>query len=290
MLVDELAWLALSLQPHIGSKTLSQLLAHFGSASGILAASPDDLQQVRGIGAKLAAAIKSINLETVDHQCQQWARAGVQLLPHYHAHYPLALRTLEDAPASLFVYGDILLRLPQKAVAVIGTRQPSPVAQQAAYRLGRLLADSGLLVVSGMATGIDAAAHEGALSVPNGVTLAMLGSGVLRPYPPQNRKLAQRVSQHGALACECAPDATPNAPRLVSRNRLITGMATEGVIIVESAADGGAMHAARFAQAQGRPLFTLDLPASGNQALIEAGVMPLAPDIADIDFLTQIAD
>ncbi|MCA9895680.1 MAG: DNA-processing protein DprA, partial [Anaerolineae bacterium] len=97
---------------------------------------------------------------------------------------------------------------------------------------------------------------------------------------------ARRISQRGALACECAPDATPNAPRLVSRNRLITGMATNGVIVVESAVEGGAMHAARFAQLQGRPLYALDLPASGNQALIADGAVLLAADVANLDFLT----
>ncbi|MCA9884842.1 MAG: DNA-processing protein DprA [Anaerolineae bacterium] len=285
-MLDELAWIALSLQPHIGSKTLSQLLARFGSASGILAAESQELQEVRGIGTKLAAAIQAIDLDHVQRDCEQWARSGVQLLPHYHAHYPLSLRALDDAPATLFVYGDILMRLPQQAVAVIGTRDPSTIARQAAYRLGALLAQAGLLVVSGMASGIDAAAHEGAMNTANGVTLAMLGSGVLRPYPPQHEELARRISQRGALACECAPDATPNAPRLVSRNRLITGMATNGVIVVESTVEGGAMHAARFAQLQGRSLYALDLPASGNQALIADGAVPLAADVANLDFLT----
>jgi DNA processing protein len=284
---DELAWVALSLQPHIGSKTLSQLLSHFGSASAVLAADVASLRHVRGVGPKLADAITRIDRERVAGQCEHWTRSGVQIVPHYHAHYPSCLRQLDDAPATIFVKGEVLVSLPQKAVALIGTRQPGDTARAAAYRVGQLLAQTGYMVVSGMALGIDATAHAGALSTHSDapVTIGVLGSGVLRPYPAQHRSMAQQIIVRGALVSECAPDVTPNAPRLVSRNRLITGLATSGVIVLETSTDGGAMHAARFAQAQGRPLYTLDLPTSGNQALIQAGAVPLSATIDSLDFL-----
>ncbi|QPC82629.1 DNA-protecting protein DprA [Phototrophicus methaneseepsis] len=285
---DDLAWIALSLQPHIGLKTLSLLLAQFGSPSAVLAADAAALQQVRGIGAKLATAITQINLEQITRKCTQWARAGVQILPLNHPHYPESLRQLDDAPPTLFVQGQILITLPP-AIALIGTRLPCDEARFAAYYLGRSAAEAGYIVASGMALGIDAAAHMGALATEKTlhphVTVAVLGSGVLQAYPTQHRKLAQKILKRGALISETAPDAAPNAPRLVSRNRLITGIATKGVIVLETSADGGAMHAARFAQAQGRPLYTLDLPAPGNQALIQAGAVALPPDIQTLDFL-----
>lgn len=133
-----------------------------------------------------------------------------------------------------------------------------------------------------MALGIDAAAHTGSLSA-QGVTIAVLGSGVLKVYPPANQELAERIRESGALLSELHPFDSANAQRLVSRNRIISGL-SRAVIVVESDAQGGAMYTARFAREQGRSVYTFDLPASGNQALIRSGAVVLKRD-DPLDFM-----
>jgi DNA processing protein len=134
-----------------------------------------------------------------------------------------------------------------------------------------------------LAVGVDAAAHLGALAVPDAYPIAVLGSGVLNVYPPANAQLAAAVLQHGAMVSELHPFAGVGASGLVARNRITTGLSS-AVIIVETAVNGGAMHAARFALAQGRPLYVVDCEATGNRALIEGGAIPLRPDLRDLPF------
>ena len=128
-----------------------------------------------------------------------------------------------------------------------------------------------------LALGIDAAAHAAALAA-GGTTIAVLGSGVLNIYPPKNRTIASRIVDSGALVSEVHPALAPNAQRLVSRNRIISGL-SQAVIMIESAADGGAMHTARFAMEQGRKVYTFRLPASGNGKLMRAGAAVLPSDL-----------
>ncbi len=133
-------------------------------------------------------------------------------------------------------------------------------------------------MISGLALGIDGAAHLGALAYPPGITSAVLGSGVLTVYPPQHRTLAQAIQGRGALLSETHPEAQPNAARLVARNRIISGL-SEAIIVVQTEIDGGAMHAARRAFDQGRRVYTLASDASGNQALIDLGAVVITPDL-----------
>ena len=140
-----------------------------------------------------------------------------------------------------------------------------------------------LVVVSGLALGVDRSAHVGALAYPEGTTLAVLGSGVLQVYPYANIPLAKAIAARGALVSEVAPDARPNPASLVARNRLISGL-SEGLIVVESSIDGGAMHAARRALEQGRTVYAVDNAASGNRALLDAGATPITPDGRDWPF------
>jgi DNA processing protein len=169
-----------------------------------------------------------------------------------------------------------------KAVAVVGTRTPSPLAEEIAFQIGKKLAQQEITVVSGLAVGVDTLAHQGALSISNSKTIAVLGSGVLNVYPEQNQALAQQCERHGMIISEIAPSEPPNASRLVARNRIISGL-SQAVIVVETSDDGGAMHAARFAQAQGRTVYTVGLSASGNQALLENGAHGLHPDLSNLD-------
>jgi DNA processing protein len=267
----DIAWIALSLQPHIGIKTLRLLQTHFdGDLFAALQTTADTLQRIPGIGPRIAQSVKTIRLAEVEQQLDRWQRTGVTCLPFGHADYPAPLKMLEDAPATLFMRGSIAEMQWQKTAALVGTRTPSQAARQSAFEIAALLAKAGYTIVSGLAAGIDATAHNGALSVPDGQTVAVLGCGVSNVYPPENMPLSERILKHGAIFSEVAPDSGVNAARLVARNRIISGL-SQHVVVVETEDDGGAMYAARAAVAAGRLLYTLDLPASGNQQLLSQG-------------------
>lgn len=284
---ETLAYITLSLIDGIGGARVKALLAHFGSAAAVLNARAADLRVVSGIGAKLSSAIERADPARVVVQLQGWAERGVRALPLMHPAFPAALRVLSDPPATLFVLGEWpnteqppFLR---HAYAVVGTRKPGETARDMAMAQAFAWVSAGACVVSGLALGIDGAAHLGALAGarPGQVaTVAVLGGGVLRVFPPEHADLARQIVRQGALVCECAPDARTTTPGLVARNRMIAGLVPTGerggLLVAESAHDGGAMYAARRAQALGKRIFTLDLPASGNQALLNEGIPALA--------------
>lgn len=267
---DIAAWVALSLTNRIGSKTLRALLEHFGTLDAVLAADAVTLRKVRGIGPKIAQAILAVDVAQVKAAVPRWQAAGVSIITLQDEHYPARLRDIDDTPPTLFMRGD-WHEAYSKAVAVVGTRSPSTESLSAARRLGAELAQRGYTIVSGLALGVDTAAHMGALDA-NGSTVAVLGCGVLNVYPEVNRLLAQTILEReaGVLLCEVHPHATPAPANLVVRNRLISGLC-EAVIVVETDIDGGAMYAAKRALEQGRRVYALDNAASGNRALIESG-------------------
>jgi DNA processing protein len=195
--------------------------------------------------------------------------------------YPARLRTIPDLPPTLFALG--ALHAPDVPhVAVVGTRSPSAQARAQAIQAGKQLADAGAVVISGMANGVDGLVQTAALEVPGSYSVGVLGSGVLKPYPPQNAALAHMLRLYGALVCEVAPDATVSVPGLVARNRVISGMA-DAVLIIETSDDGGAMHAARAAYRQGRALYAVENNASGNRALLKNGhAQPVAPNLSNL--------
>ena len=270
-------WVALSLSRHIGAKTLNSLLAHFDNQlDAIFAADEAALLKVPGVGVKIAHDILHIDPTKTARDIPLWERQGIQVLTPGDALYPARLQTMADYPLTLFVRGwQPVLR--QRAIAIVGTRRPSQKAKFVTLRLAGKLARAGCTIVSGLALGIDAAAHVGAMQA-RGTSIAVLGSGVLHVYPPQNRGLASLLRQSGALMSEVHPSLPSNAPRLVSRNRMISAM-SRAVIVVESDEDGGAMHTARFASEQGRPIYTFAWPAAGNQKLIRQGAAVIAEDL-----------
>ena len=278
--MTDAAWVALSLIRGMGGAKVAALTTQVGSAAAVFTAPERDLLAVRGIGKKTVEAIRQTDLDAVTRQISVWEAAGVGvLLP---ADFPSRLcPPLPEPPPVLFVRG-ILPADNAPAVAVVGTRAPSPAMRDVAYQLGRVLAAAGHTIVSGLAFGVDAAAHNGALSVPTGRTVAVLGSGVLNIYPAQHRDLAEKIITQGALVCEVAPEVTVSTPGLVARNRLISAFA-DVVIIVQSNDDGGAMYAARAALKQGRRMLAVDNGTSGNRALIEAGdALSLSPDLSNL--------
>ncbi len=275
--------IALSLSPHIGAVTLDNLLSHFDQdPAAVFAAPRAELLKVRGVGPAIARDIKAIDLQRIAQEIAAWRARGVAILSTEDRDYPPLLRGLEGAPPILFVSGRLFDELWTKTIAIVGTRHPTKEARFITLQLAAKLARHDYSVVSGLALGIDAAAHTGALAGP-GRTIAVLGSGILNIYPEANRQLAERVQECGALLGQLHPLWSANAQRLVARNRIISGL-SQAVILVESHVDGGAMYTARFAGEQGRPVYTFDLPASGNQALIQRGAIALKRD-DPLDFL-----
>lgn len=257
--------------PHLGARTFDRLLATFGTPRDVLDAPAAELRRVQGVGAVLSQAIRAVDLPRIEDSIARWQAAGVTILPRTSDDYPLPLTLLADAPPTLFALGRPQQAFWSDAVAIVGTRQPTAAALRATRAFAARYAASGYTVVSGLALGVDAAAHQAALSSPKARAAAVLGCGVLNVYPAANRPLAAAILERGGLLlCECAPDESVNARHLVARNRLITGLA-RFVLLVESSAEGGAMHAVRFARQQARPLYVCDLPASGNQQAIREG-------------------
>lgn len=277
------AWIALSLTDRVGGKTIRALMQHFGDINAVLKADAAELQAVPGIGSKIAGSIRAIDLQQAQKLIDHWHKDEISILILEDADYPARLKELDDAPPVLFVRGRCPL---DRAVAVVGTRSPSPESENIAKRLSAALAEQGYTVVSGLAHGIDTNAHFGALGVQNGRTLAILGSGVSNIYPEENHSLADAILMDnvGALMSEVAPSLSPSSSRLVARNRIISGI-SQAVIVVETGVDGGAMHAARRGFEQGRKIYALDIAASGNRALIDAGAMAMNPDFSNLDLL-----
>lgn len=285
------AWVALSLVGRLGGRTFRALLDRFGTPEDVLAAAPEDLRAVRGIGPLLTAAIGAVDLPRIADDLAAWQAAGIRVLDWDDASYPERLRSVPDAPPTLFIKGQWPVMTP-RAVAVVGTRSASPAARNVAQQLGFDLAEAGITVVSGLALGIDSAAHFAAMASPSGVTAAVLGSGILNVYPHNHKGIARAVEQRGALLCEVRPDAQVNASALVARNRIISGLC-EAIVIVQTDIDGGALHAARFAQAQGRRVYAIDDPLGnpdarrGIEHLRGLGAIMLPPDVSGVGWLAS---
>ena len=274
---QQLAWVALCLSHQIGRRTLERLQRHFaGDLSAALSATPRQLRQVRGLGKQGAEKIARINLDAARERIQAWQHDGIAILTPGNPAYPARLQALDDAPPLLFARGCLQESIWARTVAVVGRRQPSDRARFLTLQLALHLARAGVTVVSGLALGIDTAAHQGALEA-GGATVAVLGSGLRRVYPAANRERAQRIEAAGALISQVPPDWGVNAQRLVARNRIISGLA-QRIVLVESGADGGAMYTVRFAHEQGRAVYAFDLPASGNQLALQNGAKPLSQE------------
>jgi len=247
--------LRLALVSGVGPRIRQALLERFGSPEAVFAAAPSQLREVPGVGPKLmgkiTAAEREIDVEAEIALCD---RHGIAICTESADGYPRMLREIHDPPGVLFVRGTIE-PADALAVAVVGTRHASRYGLRQAERLAGSLARAGLTVVSGLARGIDAAAHRGALAA-GGRTLAVLASGVMTIYPPEHDKLAEEVVACGALLSEAPPNAQPLSGAFPQRNRIISGL-TLGTIVVEAAQRSGALITARHAMEQGREVFAV---------------------------------
>lgn len=247
------SWLRLSLIPGIGGETQRKLLTAFGLPEAVFSSSRSELRRV--IGEKTIALLLETDNHAAVEQAADWADGKAQhIVTLADPEYPQALLQIPDPPTLLYVRGRLDL-LNRPALAIVGSRNPTPQGLQNAERFAAALAGAGLAIGSGLALGIDAAAHRGALSV-DGETLAFIGTGIDRIYPARNRDLALEIGSKGTIVSEF-PIGTPvlaaNFPR---RNRLISGVA-RGVLVVEAAMQSGSLITARLASEQGREVFAI---------------------------------
>jgi DNA processing protein len=245
----------LSLVPGVGPRTRKSLLARFGTSTAILDASASALRDVSGVGPKLSQAIARAREEfDVTAELELARRHNVTVMTDTHAAYPRALHEIHDPPDVLYVRGEIL-PVDAMAIAIVGSRHATHYGLAIAAKLAESLARTGLTVVSGLARGIDAAAHRGALAA-GGRTIAVLGSGVLNIYPPEHGDLAKQVAEAGAVVSESPLRGAPLSGSFPQRNRIISGISM-GVIVVEAAVQSGALITARHAMEQGREVFAV---------------------------------
>ncbi|MCS6949223.1 MAG: DNA-processing protein DprA [Armatimonadota bacterium] len=234
-------------------RRLRLLLEHYHEPEAIFSASRQELLRLEGMTEAVAARILNAP-ELTPKQWQRWQQAEARLLTWRDDGYPPPLREIEDFPPLLFVRGSLQER-DRFAIAIVGTRRPTPYGRSIAERLARELSRYGLTVVSGGARGIDTAAHTGALRA-GGRTLAVLGCGIDVAYPADSAALFQRISTQGAVLSEYPPGITPDAWRFPARNRLVSALAL-GVLVVEAPNDSGALITATHALEQGKPVFAV---------------------------------
>jgi DNA processing protein len=278
-----LATLRLTMVSGIGPRTWQSLLAAFELPSRIVAASHRELLEVPGIGPKMALAIRESSDADALTEWNRCRERGFELIPRGDKRYPRALERICDPPPLLYARGT-LLAADELAVAIVGSRRCTLYGKHTAEKLAGGLARAGFTVISGLARGIDAAAHRGALAA-GGRTIAVCATGLEQVYPPEHRELADEIAGQGALLTESPLDQAPLPGLFPQRNRIVSGMSL-AVIVVEASRSSGALHTARHALEQSREVLAvpgrIDTDHSlGCHDLIRDGV-PLVRGIDDI--------
>lgn len=253
--LDELRdWLALYTTPHCGLSTVVKLLRTFSTPSEILLASDEELLNA-GANRALIDHLHQPDWECVE-LCLRWLDKPDRYILHWgDSRYPLLLREISAPPLILFAVGEPLI-LQQRQLAVVGARCPTPTGLEIAYQFAHELSEQGFVITSGLARGIDAAAHKGAMA-GLGKTVAVLGSGIDNVYPVYHQSLAEKILEKGGvLLSEFFPNAPPRAEHFPRRNRIISGL-TLGVLVIEAALRSGSLITARYAVEQGREVFAV---------------------------------
>ena len=279
---DEFARIRLLRSPGIGPVSYFQLLRRFGDAAAALDALPD-------LAARGGGRYRSVPIERIEAEIERLHKAGAQYLFHDSPAYPRLLSALETPPPVLTWRGDLSL-LGNGAVALVGARNASAGACRLAREFGAVLSSRGLAVVSGLARGIDAAAHRGALAGMGhgGGTIGVIASGIDITYPPEHAELQEEVATRGLLLAEMPPGTEPLARHFPFRNRIIAGLAA-GTVVVEAAPKSGSLITARLAAEAGREVMAvpgspLDSRSRGCNELIRDGAVLVqsASDIAEL--------
>jgi len=250
--------ICLTMVSGVGPQTCRALLDHFGSAGRVLGASTEKLKAVDGVGPKLADKIRQARVDLdPDGELAECRKHGVRLVTPETTEFPLALKEIPDPPSLLYVQGAIEER-DGLAVAIVGSRHCTPYGMRIAEKLAASLARVGLTVVSGLARGIDAAAHRGALRA-GGRTIAVLANGLSQIYPPEHEELAREVVAAGAIISESPMWQEPLAGLFPQRNRIISGISL-GTVVVEATPKSGSLSTAKHAREQNREVFAVPGP------------------------------
>ncbi len=266
-------WFALKSVPRIGNILFKRLIDRFSTPENVFAASVKELCEIEGISIGLANVLKNHKIGAeVKREIDGAIEKGFEIVTFADEEYPPLLRHIPDPPPYLYVSGKLDPR--SDHIGVVGSRNPTAYGMSAAKRISKDLSSLGFVVVSGMARGIDSSAHEGALA-GGGKTVAVLGSGLERIYPPENRKLFREISENGAVVSEFPLQSPPEAHHFPIRNRIISGMSL-GVVVVEAARKSGSLITARLAAEQNREVFAVpgsikSFKSSGTHSLIKQG-------------------
>jgi DNA processing protein len=291
---DKRYWIGFNLIKGIGAVRMQALVQHFGDLEDAWKAQPADLAQA-GLGLKVIERIvqarEQVDLEKVWKKIES---QNIHILTWEDEAYPQRLKEIDQPPPVLYLRGDYL---PDDlfAVAIVGTRRATPYGRQITEELASFLAAHGITVVSGLARGIDAIAHQTALKA-GGRTIGVLGSGVDKIYPPEHRALADKMIESGAIISDYAPGTPPDATNFPPRNRIISGLSL-AVVVIEAGETSGALITAEFAAEQGREIFAvpgsiLAPQSKGTNKLIQNGALPLLSvnDLMQALDLTRMGD
>jgi DNA processing protein len=267
------AWLRLTLSPGVGNGTARKLLATFGSVQAIFEQSAATLKELETAKLSNAIAVQPPGLDELLKTTEDWLAAGndrhIAVLGD--ARYPLELLNIEDPPLMLYMLGTLAnpaqtatdsiatsvtsFTQGQLLLAIVGSRNPTPQGEVSARQFAKAFAEAGVCVVSGMALGVDGAAHEGALQ-GGGTTIAVVGTGLDRVYPKKHLDLAHRIAQRGLIISEFPLGTPPLTANFPKRNRIISGL-SQGVLVVEAALKSGSLITARLANEQGKDVFAI---------------------------------
>jgi DNA processing protein len=287
-------WVAFSLVKGIGAVRFQAILNFFGDPQ-IAWGAPTEALKEAGLSDKIIENVvelrSSIDLDVIWEQIEA---QGISVIIQTDEEYPRRLQEIEQSPPVIYMLGDLIAE-DEWSVAVVGTRRVTAYGRQVAEEIAGTLARNGITVISGLARGIDSISHQAALDA-GGRTVAVLGSGLDRIYPPENRRLAEEITVHGALISDYAPGTPPEASNFPPRNRLISGLSL-AVVIVEAGQTSGALITAGFAADQGREVFAvpgnITSPGSkGTNRLIRDGAHPLLnpEQVLEALELTMIAE
>lgn len=266
-------WLALKSVPGIGNITFRRLLERFDTPEAALSARPEDLASVKGITPAVLDGIASgIGHRFADEECLRLATGEAHIITFTSTEYPKSLFEIPDPPPFLYVRGE--LKSQEISVAIVGSRRATSYGLLATTRLSEALAGHGVTVVSGMARGVDTAAHKGALAA-GGRTIGVLGCGIDMIYPPENSRLFKEMSEKGCLVSEFPLGTLPLAENFPRRNRIISGL-SRGVLVVEAAENSGSLITAHYALEHGRDVFAVPgnitfASSRGSNRLIKEG-------------------
>ena len=274
---DKKYWIGFNLIKGIGAVRMQALIQYFGDLEAAWKASPAELAEAR-LGKilieRVVQAREGVDLEKLWEKIE---KQGIKILTWQDESYPQRLKEIDQPPPVLYIRGEYL---PDDlfAVAIVGTRRVTPYGRQITEELSAFLAANGITVISGLARGVDAIAHQSTLKA-GGRSIGVLGSGVDKIYPPEHRGLAEQMIKHGAIISDYAPGTPPDASNFPPRNRIISGLSL-AVVVIEAGETSGALITAEFAAEQGREIFAvpgsiLAPQSKGTNKLIQNGALPL---------------